>query len=69
MLFTKTPTTEKLTRKQWVNVLLFLSAPFIGLLYAMLLPFVGLGMLTWYGVKQLRDRRNAAAVPVAPVVV
>lgn len=34
-----------------VNMLLFLSAPFIGLLYAVLLPFVGLGMLAWIGGK------------------
>ena len=34
-----------------VNMLLFLSAPFIGLLYAVLLPFVGLGMLAWIGDK------------------
>jgi CheY-like chemotaxis protein len=33
------------------NMLLFLSAPFIGLLYAVLLPFVGLGMLAWFGAK------------------
>jgi len=26
---------------------LFLSAPFVGLIYAVLLPFVGLGMLAW----------------------
>jgi CheY-like chemotaxis protein len=29
------------------NMALFLSAPFVGLLYAVLLPFVGLGMLAW----------------------
>jgi len=29
------------------NMALFLSAPFIGLLYAVLLPFVGIGMLAW----------------------
>jgi CheY-like chemotaxis protein len=34
-----------------VNMLLFLSAPFVGLLYAILLPFVGLGMLAWIGAK------------------
>jgi CheY-like chemotaxis protein len=30
------------------NMALFLSAPFIGLLYAVLMPFVGLGMLAWF---------------------
>ena len=34
-----------------VNMLLFLSAPFVGLVYAILLPFVGLGMLAWIGGK------------------
>ena len=35
------------------NMLLFLSAPFVGLLYAVLLPFVGLGMLAVIGAKAL----------------
>ena len=30
---------------------LFLAAPFIGLLYAMALPFVGVGMLVWIGIQ------------------
>jgi CheY-like chemotaxis protein len=38
-------------RGMLVNMLLFLSAPFVGLLYAVLLPFVGLGMLAWIGGK------------------
>lgn len=38
-------------RGTFVNMLLFLSAPFVGLLYAVLLPFVGLGMLAWIGGK------------------
>ncbi|HWP13888.1 MAG TPA: response regulator [Ramlibacter sp.] len=37
------------------NMVLFLSAPFIGLAYAVLLPFVGLGMLAWAGAKALRS--------------
>jgi hypothetical protein len=35
------------------NMLLFLSAPFVGLVYAVLLPFVGLGMLAFIGAKAL----------------
>jgi hypothetical protein len=31
---------------------LFLSAPFIGLLYAVLLPFVGVGMLAYAALKK-----------------
>ena len=35
------------------NIGLFLAAPFIGLLYAMALPFVGMGMIAWIGGKAL----------------
>ena len=35
------------------NMLLFLSAPFVGLVYAVLLPFVGLAMLARIAVKAL----------------
>jgi CheY-like chemotaxis protein len=38
-------------RSTIVNMLLFLSAPFVGLAYAILLPFVGLAMLAWIGGK------------------
>ena len=37
----------------FVNMALFLSAPFIGLLYAILLPFIGLAMLAWFAGKAL----------------
>ena len=33
------------------NIGLFLMAPFIGLFYAMALPFVGMGMIAWLGAK------------------
>jgi hypothetical protein len=42
------------------NMALFLSAPFIGLLYAVLLPFVGIGLLAWTGGKALVARKQAA---------
>lgn len=50
------------------NMALFLAAPFIGLLYAVLLPFVGLGMLAWVAVQELRKSRAGAAAqaPAAP---
>jgi hypothetical protein len=38
------------------NMALFLSAPFIGLLYAVLMPFVGLGMLAWFAGKALAEQ-------------
>ena len=38
------------------NMALFLSAPFIGLLYAVLLPFVGLGMLGWFAAQALLEK-------------
>jgi two-component system response regulator FlrC len=40
--------------KNLKNVALFLSAPFIGLIYAVMLPFVGMGMMVWLGVQALR---------------
>jgi len=45
------------------NMALFLSAPFIGLLYAILLPFVGLGMLGWFAAQALVEKaRNRDVV-------
>jgi hypothetical protein len=41
------------------NMALFLSAPFVGLLYAILLPFVGLGMLAWFAAKALHESPKA----------
>lgn len=41
------------------NMALFLSAPFIGLLYAVLLPFVGLGMLAWFAAQALSEHPKA----------
>ena len=41
------------------NLALFIAAPFVALIYAISLPFVGIGMLTWFGVKALRK------IPVA----
>lgn len=46
------------------NMLLFLAGPFIGLAYAVLLPFVGLGMLAYYGWQAVKDHpkvRDAVA--------
>lgn len=46
-----TPAEAPRQRGTFVNMLLFLSAPFVGLAYAVLLPFVGLAMLAWIGGK------------------
>ncbi|MFY9326767.1 MAG: response regulator [Georgfuchsia sp.] len=35
------------------NIALFIAAPFVALIYAISLPFVGMGMLAWFGVKAL----------------
>lgn len=57
------------------NMLLFLAAPFIGLVYAVLLPFVGLGMLAYIAVKESGDKPAAqegsepAALNVEPALV
>lgn len=42
-------------RGLFTNMALFLMAPFIGLVYAVLLPFVGLGMLLWFGARTLLE--------------
>lgn len=48
------------------NMALFLLSPFIGLVYAVLLPFVGLGMLLWVATEGLRQGRPTAAGLAAP---
>jgi CheY-like chemotaxis protein len=45
------------------NMALFLSAPFVGGLYALLLPFVGLGMLAWFGARKLAQAARKHDVP------
>ncbi len=60
------------------NVALFLAAPFIGLAYAVLLPFVGMAMLLVIGAKALvaagalgyagRLVKNAALLVAAPFI-
>jgi CheY-like chemotaxis protein len=47
--------------KTWLkNVGLFFAAPFVGLAYVIALPFVGLGMLAWMGVKAILKRAKTA---------
>jgi hypothetical protein len=41
------------------NIALFLAAPFIGLLYAVMLPIVGGAMLAWMGGKAIAKNANA----------
>ena len=43
------------------NIALFIAAPFIGLVYAMLLPFVGLGLLTKLAAEALVKKYPAMA--------
>ena len=60
------------------NVALFAVAPFIGLVYAVALPFVGLAMLAWIGMRALVKApaayqaliaaRNVALVAAAPLI-
>lgn len=50
---------------------LVLAAPFIGLAYALFLPFFGLGMLVWMGVRALARNnvvRNIALFAAAPFI-
>jgi CheY-like chemotaxis protein len=48
------------------NMALFLLAPFVGLVYAVLLPFVGLGMLAWIGGKSLLERPGEKTIATPP---
>jgi hypothetical protein len=60
------------------NMALFLMAPFVGLAYAVLLPFIGLGMLAWIGARafvesgalarMLRIARRVLLIAAAPFV-
>jgi hypothetical protein len=60
------------------NVALFAAAPFIGLVYAVALPFVGLAMLAWMGGRAiagasathtaLTAARNVAMFVAAPLI-
>ena len=50
------------------NMALFLAAPFIGLLYAVLLPFVGIGMLAWLAIKGKKAEAPQAPEQAAPQV-
>ena len=60
------------------NVALFLAAPFIGLAYAVLLPFVGIAMLVWTAGKALAASgamgrvavllKNVALLLAAPLI-
>jgi hypothetical protein len=43
------------------NMALFLSAPFVGLAYALLLPFIGIGMLAWTVAKAVATADRMAA--------
>ena len=50
--------------QQWLrNVALFLAAPFIGLVYAVMLPMVGMLTLAWIGSKTLRDHEQSSTTP------
>lgn len=60
------------------NIALFMIAPFVGLVYAMLFPFFALGTLAWIGGKALiesvavkaalRHAKKLAMIASAPVV-
>jgi CheY-like chemotaxis protein len=60
------------------NIALFLAAPFIGLLYAVMLPVVGMAMLAWTGWKALnampagkkaiKNLKNIALFVAAPFI-
>lgn len=42
------------------NIILFLLAPVLGLVYILLFPVIGLGAFVWFGVKMLTEKREIA---------
>lgn len=46
------------------DMALFIASPFIGLVYAVLLPFVGLGLLLWAATEGLRKPAPATEAAV-----
>lgn len=44
-------------KSKLLNIALFFAAPFIGLLYAMLLPFVGMGMMLMLSLKSKKTEQ------------
>ena len=60
------PAEPEVVRKPNVlkNMALFLVAPFVGLVYAVLLPFVGVGMLAW-ALFSKSDAQKVATPPAA----
>ena len=54
------------TQQHVRNVVLFLLSPFIGLVYAMLLPFVGLGMLAYFSFQSSKPKTTKEQV-IAPL--
>jgi CheY-like chemotaxis protein len=49
-------------RGAWKSIALFLAAPFIGLVYLVAGPFIGLGMLAWMGTRELAKHRATRKV-------
>jgi CheY-like chemotaxis protein len=76
----ETPEVEQLVKESLVkNIALFIAAPFIGLVYAIMLPFVGMGVLATMAVKALVKKvpaagnallfvKNAALLVAAPFI-
>jgi len=55
-------TAPRTVGEQLKNIALFVAAPFIGLVYAVFLPFVGLGMLAWFAGRALAGKAWAHKV-------
>ena len=53
-----TPDQPEVAKKESTarNVALFFAAPFIGLAYILAMPFIGIGMLAWFGAKAVAQK-------------
>ena len=52
------------TRSALKSIALFIAAPFIGLVYVLAGPFIGLGMLAWMGTRELAKHRATRKIAI-----
>lgn len=63
---TKTAAKGKATWvKRAINVALFFAAPFIGLVYLLAFPVIGLALLLWIGYKAVMENKKTRPIAIA----
>lgn len=51
--------------KRAINIALFFAAPFIGLVYLLAFPVIGLALLLWIGFKAVKENKKARPIALA----